>query len=232
MTVFKYALLRGLRSPMSIVVNFALPLFLIFLRNLWEGDNIALQDGFSFIGLLILFGSFLTARGIMNDKHDGTTTRILAGPTTTFRYLSQNLLACMVPLTATIVVVVTIGTILYSWQLSFAFALILCYTIFAAACVALSFAWSCLFKSKEASFSIFSVLAMFMAALGGLILPLSMLPDILRYFGAIFPAYWAAFGLDILQNYGAAAGRFWLSLGAMALFAIAFLLYGGKRRLI
>ena len=231
MTVFKYALLRGIRSPMSIAVNFGLPFALILLRNLWVGDGIALQNGFTLMAAVLMFGSFLVARGIMNDRQDGTVIRILAGPTTTFRYLTQNLLACMLPLAASIVVVITTGYFLYDWRLSVAFALMLCYTMFATACVAFSFAWSCLFKSREVGFSIFSVVAMFMAALGGLIIPLSMMPDMLRYIGALFPAYWAAFGLETLLNYGA-AGRYWLSLGAMALFAVAFLLYGGKRRII
>jgi len=124
------------------------------------------------------------------------------------------------------------GHVLHGWRLSFTFALVLCYTIFAAACVGFSFAWSCLFKTREVGYSIFSVVAMFMAALGGLVLPLSMLPTAIRYIGAIFPAYWAAFGLDALMVSGAAAWQFWLALAAMALFAIAFLLYGGKRRII
>ena len=231
MTVFKYALLRGVRSPMSIVVNFGLPLFLIFIRSLWEGEGVALQDGFTLVAVVLMFGSFLVARGIMSDRQDGTVTRILAGPTTTFRYLAQNLLACMVPLAASIAAVMAIGYVLYDWHLSFAFALMLCYTMFAAASVAFSFAWSCLFKSREIGFSIFSVVAMFMAALGGLLIPLEFMPDILRYFGAVFPAYWAAFGLDALLAYGV-AGQYWLALAAMALFAAAFLLYGGKRRII
>ena len=108
LTVFKYALLRGIRSPMSIVVNFGLPLFLIFPVDIWDGDAV-FQNGFTLMATVILFGSFLVARGIMNDRQDGTVTRILAGPTTTFRYLSQNLLACMVPLAGSIIVVMSIG---------------------------------------------------------------------------------------------------------------------------
>ena len=232
MTIFQYALLRGIRSPMSIVVNLALPFVLILINSLWTDDGAALQNGFVLMASVLLFGSFLVARGIMNDRQDGTVIRILAGPVTTFRYLAQNLLACMAPLAAILIVVIAIGAFLYGWRLPFAFALMLCYTIFAAACVALSFAWSCLFKSREASFSVFSVLAMFMAMLGGLVLPLHMMPDALRYVGALFPAYWAAYGLNALLESGAAAGQFWLALAAMALFAAAFLLYGGKRRIL
>jgi ABC-type multidrug transport system permease subunit len=67
--------------------------------------------------------------------------------------------------------------------------------------------------------------------LGGFLLPLEILPKVVQYFGAIFPAYWVSTGIGELLADGA-THRYWLSLGAIMLFAAAYLLYGGKRRII
>lgn len=228
MTIFKYALIRGLRSPASLIFNLAIPIILMFFSGLWEGDN---ARGYYLVALMLMFGSFAISRGILNDRAEGTITRILSGPTTTFRYLSQNLLACMVPMTFVIIAIVTIGSILYNWQLSLSIFLALCYTVFAASFVSFSFAWSCLFKTKEVSFSVLTIVSTFIATLGGLMVPLEFLPNVLRFIGAAFPAFWASNGMEILLENGVQT-EYWMSLLVMLLFAVIYLLYGGKRRII
>ena len=232
MTIFKFALLRGLRSPLSLILNFAAPVALVFIRNFWQdGGEGGLTGGFMLLGALIMFGAFAAARGIFNDRTDGTVTRILSGPTTTLRYLAQNLLACMVMMFIPIGVIVSVGAILHGWEISLAIWLFLCYTIFAAASVAFCFAWSCLFKTKETSSALFSLAAMFMGYLGGLLLPAQFLPRALNLIGAAFPPFWIARALENLLSYGATT-QYWLSLLALVLFTVAFMLYGGKRRII
>jgi len=228
MTIFKYALLRGIKNPVSIAGNFIIPLVLIFFDGLWISDY---PNGFYFFGFILIYGAFTIARGILNDRQDGTVIRILAGPVTTLRYLTENLLACMIPMNALTAVIIIIGSFLYDWKISFALSLMMCYTIFIAACVSFVFAWSCLFKSKEVSNTVFSVAAMIMAIMGGLTIPHDMLPEPLRYAGAIFPTHWLSNGISTLLNSGV-TGEYWLSLAAMILFAVAYLLYGGKRRII
>jgi ABC-type multidrug transport system permease subunit len=228
MTIFKFAVLRGVRTPAFLLANFAVPLALIFIRDMWTNAS---GSGFYLFGFLLIYGSLTVARGILNDKQDGTVIRILAGPVTTLRYLAENLLACVTPMAVQIIAVVTIGSFLHGWQVLFALSLALCYIIFVTACVSFVFAWSCLFKTKEVSNTVFVVAAMFMAVLGGLTLPLDMLPEPLRYFGAVFPTYWLSTGINALRDSGV-TGEYWLSLGAIALFAAAYLLYGGKRRII
>ena len=231
MTVFKFALLRALRSPAALISNFAAPLAMVLITPMWTADD-GFGSGFFMLAFLLLFGSFFAARGIFNDKFDGTVVRILSGPMSTLGYLVQNLLACMAVMGTQIIVIVIIGAALYGWGFTLALALILCYTMFAASSVAFSFAWSCLFKSKEVIVSVFTAVAMVMGALGGLMFPANLLPRTLYFIGAIFPSHWASRGLTTLLEYGMSAGMFWLSMLALTLFIIAFLLYGGKRRII
>lgn len=228
MTVFKYAFIRGLRNPLSLICNCILPLTLVFIRPLWTGE---FASGFSLITFFILCGAYLMARNMLIDKADGAVVRILAAPVTMLNYLAQNLLACMVPLAVQIILVCLTGALLYGWGFSFTIALALSYGIFMAASVAMAFAWNCLFKDKENNYTAFSVTITFMAMLSGLWFPLELLPQPLQYAGAVFPSYWAARGISTLRELGAVSG-YWISLAAMLMFTAAYLLYGGKRRII
>jgi ABC-2 type transport system permease protein len=107
----------------------------------------------------------------------------------------------------------------------------LLYFLFAIASVAFSFAWSCIFKEKETSYAMFSVLMSVVAMLGGLFMPLSILPDILKYIGALFPAFWVSNGILHLQG-GDAMGTYWISAAAIAMFTALYMVFGSKRRII
>jgi len=224
--------MKGLRSPGTFVFNCILPLALILVRPLWTGE--IFFSGFGLLTMIIWGGSFLMTQGILNDRADGALTRILAGPVSMFNYLAQNLLAFMVPMTAQVILVTLLGAILYGWSLTLALALFLCYTVFTISAVAMSFAWNCLFKTKDGSFGSFSAVVTFGTFLSGAFVPIAAFPEgILRYVGAILPAYWAMRGLNTLSlTEVTITGDYWIAIAAMLLFTMAFLLYGGKRRMI
>jgi len=182
-------------------------------------------------GLLIMLGAFYMARGIQMDKADGTVIRILAGPVTMRTYLVQNFLAAMVPVSVLSVFLGLIGMARHSWGLTFAIGIVLCYALLGATSIGLSFVWSCLFKDKEASAAVFSVVITVLATIGGLMIPISILPTMVRRIGALTPAHWAARGMETLMNDGM-SGQFWLSLTVMLLFVVIYLLYGGRRRIM
>ncbi|MCL2589153.1 MAG: ABC transporter permease [Oscillospiraceae bacterium] len=230
MTIFQFALLKGLRNPLTMIFNCILPLALVVVRPLWTGENFL--SGFGLLLLVIWGGSFLMTQGTINDRESGAITRILSAPISMRNYLTQNLLAYMVPLTVQVALIAILGSILYGWSLTLAFGIFLCYTVFTVASVTMSFAWNCLFKSKESSFASFSAMVTFGSMLSGAWIPLDNLPAVLQHLGAIFPAYWGMRGIDSLVELGSMSTDYWIGLGAMALFAIAFLLYGGKRRMI
>ena len=230
MTIFRYALIKGLRNPLTLAFNCVLPILLIFLRPLWIGENFL--QGYGLLILLIWGGAFLMAQGTLHDKESGAITRILSAPISMRNYLAQNLLAYMVPLTVQVALVTLLGMGLYNWSPTLALGLFLCYTVFTATSVMMSFAWNCLFKSKNSSFSSFSAAVTFGSFLSGAYISLGNLPTALQYAGAIFPAYWAVRAINSLLEFGTMQGNYWIGLAVMILFSIAFLLYGGKRRMI
>ena len=232
MTVFKYAMRRGFTSPASIILNCAMPLFLIITNgNIDQEAGGLFSSGIMLAAMMIMFGGFMMARSIQLDKLEGTIVRILAGPITMRSYLVQNFFSAMIPMTALSVIIGVVGIVRHNWDVNFAIGIALCYALLAATSIGLSFVWSCLFKDKEASVAAYSVLITLMAFLGGLMLPTAILPDFLGRIGMVFPSHWAARGIETVVAYGM-NGEFWLSLLAMLLFTAAFLIYGGKKRMI
>ena len=230
MTIFRYALLKGLRNPVTLLFNCILPLVIIFIPTLW--DDSMFISGFGILALLIWGGAFLMSQGIMQDKESGAVVRILSAPVSMRGYLTQNLLAYMVPLTVQVGLIAVIGSIRYDWGLTIAFAFFLCYTIFTASSVAMSFAWNCLFKKKDSSFTTFSGLITFGSFLSGAYVPLDLLPEMVQHIGGVFPAFWAIRGIESVQGVGYMGQDYWIGLAVMALFTVAYLLYGGKRRIV
>jgi len=229
MTIFKFALLRGIRDPLSLIVNCLTPLVLILIRPFWTDGSVF---GFGLMIFLVMSGAFLMSQSILTDKLDGAIVRILAAPLTMRRYLAENLLSCTVPLLVQMALVSLLGFILYDWSLTLSFAMFLCYTVLTLSMVGMSFAWHCLFKNKENGNTGFIFVIMLTALLGGVVLPLELLPGVLEYVGVVFPVYWAMRGMRYVLETGAIGIEYWMSIAALLLFTAAFLLYGGKRRII
>ncbi|MCL2562687.1 MAG: ABC transporter permease [Oscillospiraceae bacterium] len=230
MTIFRYALLRAIRNPLTLIATYLLPVVLILIPSLWEDG--AFISGFAFLAILVMSSAYLSSLSILTDKADGAVLRILAAPVTMRRYLTENLFACMVPLFAQISLISILGAILYDWSLTLSLAVFLCYTVLTLASVTMAFAWHCLFKGAEGNIAGFSMVLFLTAFLGGMTFPVEVFPGPLQYVGAVFPAYWAMRGLDVVQELGTVSGEYWLAIAAMLLFAIAYLLYGGKRRIV
>lgn len=227
MTFFCFALLRSLRKKNTMVLSTVLPLILIFIRPIWQSDEI---DGFALYGMFLLFAAFSHVRQIMNDRVTGTAVRIFAAPITTFQYLSQSLLAFWLILSLQSLAFILIGAFLYNWSVLTGLRLIISYTIFSAAGISFSLAWNSLFRSKVMSDAVFSIVVSFMALLGGIFMPIEILPDPLRYVGMLFPTYWLSNSLSRIDE-ATNNGTYWVSILILLLFSTIFLLFGSKRRL-
>ena len=231
MTVFKYALYNGVTKPLSLIMNSVVPIGLALFAdrvNVFGADNVV----FFLLAFVIMYGAFLMANSIQKDKVEGVLTRILAGPVTLRSYLIQNFLAAIIPMIAVSAIIGAIGHVIHDWEVLFTIGLVLVYIFLSATSIGLSFVWSCLFKDKEASLSGISVVITMTALLGGFMIPLSMFPDPIYYIGMITPAHWASRAIEQLLTYNEFTNMYWLGLLALAMFTIAFVLYGSKRRLV
>lgn len=233
MTIFKYALRRGFWNPISLSINCALPLAVLLFGgriNIVNIDASPTASSYT-VALFIMYGAFVMARSIQVDKLDGVIVRILAGPITMRDYLVQNFLAAMIPMVFLSFALGVVGMIASGWHFTFALGAALCYVFLAATSIGLSFVWSCVFKNREMSSAVHGVFITMVATIGGMIIPLTLLPDAIFYLGALFPAHWAARSIGALYEHGFSV-EYWLGIAAMFLFSAAYLLYGGKRGII
>lgn len=227
MTIFLFALKRSLQKKSLLVALCLIPFAMIFIRPLWVPQN---PSGFSFLGMLILFSSFSLVRIIMTDRVTGVAVRIFAAPVTNFRYMTQNLFAFSSVLSAQIVVLISIGAIIHSWDTGMALSLIFCYIVFAVTSISFSLAWYGLFRSKVISDAAFGIVISFMSLFGGIFVPISLLPDVFRKIGMLFPTYWFSNALLAIQGQNSRID-YYISIIMMIMFSLVFLLYGSKRRL-
>jgi len=77
---------------------------------------------------------------------------------------------------------------------------------------------------------VFSVIISIMSLLGGIFVPLSIMPEILQKIGMVFPTYWLSVALIEIQNENNNL-KLLLAAGMLILFTIACLIFGSKRRL-
>jgi len=230
MTIFRYAIIKGLRNPLTMIFNAILPILIVLIRPLWTGESNL--TGYGLLFLVIWAGCFMMSQGILRDRETGALTRIMAAPISMRNYLMQNLLAYMVPLGTAVIIACVLGAALYDWTLVFTLGLLLMSVVFIAASVTMSFAWTSLFKSKETSTTSFSAIMTLGVMLSGTFFPLHVLPTMLQNVGAIFPAYWAVRAITHLGEAGTMGQDYWTGIAALTLFTAAFLLFGGRRKMM
>ena len=231
-TIFKHALKNGVTKPLSLILNSVVPLVLVIFADRVEGAFGGAESlVFYLLGFVIMYGAFLMANSIQKDKVEGVLVRILVGPISLQNYLIQNFFAAIIPMIFVSSVIGLLGFLIHDWAGMLTIGLIIIYILLSATSIGLSFAWSCIFKDKEASMSGISLVITFSGLLGGFMFPLQMLPDPAYYAGMITPAHWASRAIEQLTLYNEFTNMFWLGLLAMAMFTTAFILFGSKRRL-
>lgn len=229
MIVFKYALLRNLRSSFSLFASCIVPVIFIFIYpEMWI---YAPEAGVSMIAYLMLLSSYLLVGIILEDQIDGSIIKILASPVSTFSYIVQNLLASILPLLLQITILVIVGQVRYNWKTEFTFGVAVSLLLFAIANIAFAFCWNMFFKSKETSKYTFIFVVISISLLSGMVVPIEALPVFLQNMGAVSHPYWLMRSINSLTLNGLNL-EFWLFQIILILFAAAFLILGGKRRTI
>lgn len=229
MTVFKYATLRNLRSPLSLLANVVAPIVLIVMAsNIWTQTPVM---GLVTMVVLMIFSSHLLANLILEDRIDGSIIKVLISPVGASSYLFQNLLATIMPSIFQIILLGILGLVQYNWETDFLVGVVVTLFIFSITNTAFSFCWNMFFKNKSASRYAYMVVSMIIMLLSGVLVPIELLPTLLQNVGAIFPPYWIIRAFNEIATYGLTK-EFWLFQAILILFAVGFLLLGGKRRAI
>ena len=227
LTIFKYAFMRCIKSPATFIFCL-IPIVFMFIID-FDGTS----TGPLFLGLFMMIVAYQLAKSIQADKFQRTVFRILSGPVTMRSYFVQNFFSSFIPTAIISFVVGGLGMLLHDWSFPVAAGFTLSYILLGSTAIGISYVFACLWKTKETSSTVSMIIIMLMAMIGGLMLPQSIMPDALFYFGALFPTHWAARAIESVVAYNNVTEPiYWISLGIMAVFTAIFLVYGSKRRIV
>ena len=227
MIIFKYAMIRNLRSPLSYLSGLLLPVILIFaMAGTWTYAPIA---GLANLVMLMLMSSVMLASLILEDRIDGSIIKILISPVGMASYIFQNLLAAIIPFVMQIALLGILGLFQYNWTVEFTIGVAVALFACAVTTAAFSFCWNMFFKSKSGSRYSFLFAMALILLLSGLIIPVEALPGFMQNVGAIFHPYWFTRAIIVLSNYGITR-QFWIYNAILILFGVGFLLIGSRRR--
>ncbi|WP_413377142.1 ABC transporter permease [Alkalihalobacillus sp. 1P02AB] len=227
MTIFQYALKRSFSNKTNMLFLMLAPVVCIFLpaAEHWP----LFPFGYQYFGILIMFISMRLTSIILEDRTRGVVKRLAVAPITHFQYLSQNLLAYFIIMVIQSFIVVY-GGLLYGQELYQPFLLFGLFLSFSLTALAFALAWISFFRSKETSFLIFISLISLLALMGGLLIPIEMMPDVLVKLAVLFPTYWLMEGLNWIVL-GENLSDFLLVNGMLLLYAVIFLILGSIRRI-
>lgn len=226
MTIFKFALLRIVRNPLSILLGVLIPLGILLISDMWkEGGR-----GYYWIAFTLLLSAFPLTRGLQTDMKERTVIRIASTPTTTLKYLCQNLVACVFPLLIQIILICIFGIIRYNWSFEVAGFLGLFYLLFAMTAIGLAYAWAFLTKKMEGETGTAVMMSiMIFTTMFGILFPVDQLSGWQETVGMIFPTYWISVGIEALLYVDGYTVDLLIPMGILALFTGIFLMYGSKR---
>jgi len=227
MTIFKYTLIRNLRSPVAYFLGLIVPTILIVApANMWRSTP---ATALLMLVSLMLLSANMMAALILEDRMDGSIMKVLISPVTIMRYIFQNMLAAIIPFVLQIVLLCILGLLRYNWTSEFTIGVAVVLLICAMASAAFAFCWNMFFKSRSNSNYTFLFFMIVMMLVSGLTIPIHVLPGFMQHIGVVFYAYWFVRATTILADYGMTV-TFWLYNSIVLLFGIGFLLLGGSRR--
>lgn len=228
MTVFQVALKRNFRDKTNLLFLTLFPIAAIFLPTAeWLSVYPA---GYQYFGILLLFVGIRLTAPMLEDRRKGVIKRLAAAPMTHLQYLWQNLLAYAVIMIGQCILVVA-GGAWFGHTLYHPMKLFILYVLFSFTALAMALAWNSIYRSSESSFLAYMSLIVLMGVLGGMIMPLDMLPALLQRAAVLFPTYWLYEGMLDIALDGLSTVKFVLACGMMGLYTLFFLVIGSLRRL-
>lgn len=223
--VMGLALKRIFNQKLMLFVIFVLPVFLLLLPRPAEG-MVSMSHGL--FGLIMFFSAFLLSKQIIDDRMQKTIVRIAASPLSHRDYLLGHLASYMMILILQSLLFFLINMIFLSEGVMFNLYALVLYIIFGFMSLSFSLFWHTFFRSYATSMALFTVIVNIFALVGGLTVPVRLMPDSLQRTAIITPTYWYAHGID--EAYLMNTLNVFISLLILVVFAIIFLTIGSKRR--
>jgi ABC-2 type transport system permease protein len=177
-----------------------------------------------------IFGVFfivqVLATSFLSEKQDGTFRRLLVAPLSRPALLLGKVLPYYLVNLVQISSMFAIGVLLFKMNLGSApFAIILVALATSAAATCLGLLVATLGKTPEQVGGLSTMLALTLAAVGGMLVPSFVMPEFMQTIGKISPHYWALTGFQDVIVRGLGAQDVLLESGVLIAFALVFFIF-------
>ena len=175
-----------------------------------------------------VFGVFFIvlplAAGFMREKHDGTFQRILAAPISKSTLLVGKLLPYFLLNLVQICLMLTVGSALFGIHMGQLHALILVSLALAACANGLGLMVAALGRTEAQVGALGVFFAVILSALGGMMVPTFVMPDIMKTLSLFTPHAWALSGYHDVMLRGLGFAHVWKETAVLLGFAAFFFL--------
>ena len=177
-----------------------------------------------------IFGVFfivqVLATSILREKQDGTFRRLMVAPLSRTAMLLGKLLSYYIVNLIQVASMFAIGHFVFDISLGNApMAIIVVTLATAAAATGLGLLVATLGKTPEQIGGLSTMLALTLAALGGVMVPVFVMPEFMQQIAKISPHSWALAGYQDVIVRGLGLADVWLEAGVLGGFALVFFLF-------
>jgi ABC-2 type transport system permease protein len=238
--VFQRQILLMWRTPVWIIFGVSQPIGYVLLYApllkpaLSNAGAVTQGDAYRIFvpGLLVLMAIFLglfTGFGLLNELRAGVIERSRATPTSQVAQLlgrtMRDVVSILIQALIVILVALPFGLAIHLGSLLLGFLLLGLLVLMASS---ISYGVSLVLKSEQALAPVMNTVAMPLAMLSGVMLPLIYAPEWLRNIAAFNPFSWAVDGIRALFDGRPGSFLVWKAIGLIALLTVAAIAWASR----
>lgn len=201
--VFRTEMLKNIQDKGLIFWTLLLPIIFtvlfiaIFTANVDEADQAAVTTSIvpGYAVMFVFFIMISMGTSFLEDRDKGMIARLAGTPLTPLQYVSGKWMAYLLIVLFQIIILQMFGRIVYTIPIEQPFFIMIVSFTLAFCATGLGIALSVLIRTNNMGIAITQVVALGGAIIGGLWMPLDMMPDFIQKLSRLTPQYWAHIGL-------------------------------------
>ncbi|MGN8646812.1 ABC transporter permease [Gracilibacillus sp. HCP3S3_G5_1] len=208
--------------------TFILPIvFIIGFITIFSGSNDVEPEqlvGQIVPGYIVMFSFFIMISMVITfikDRDSGMVARIASTPLQLNQYLIGKWVPFMIIVIIQIIVLLTFGVVVYDLPLGEPFSIVVLSLTLAFISTSWGLAMALLVKTENMGIALTQVIALGGALLGGLWMPIEIMPESIQTIAKFLPQYWALEGFKVILLENGQILDIWLSLIILLAFGVA-----------
>ena len=200
--ILKLEMLKNIQDKGLIFWTFILPIIftVLFISMFTSGVEASIKEEMitSIVpGYTVMFVFFIMismGNSFIDDRDKGLVARLASTPLTPLQYVAGKWIAFMIIVAIQIIVLQTFGKLVYTIPIQQPISLAIIAIALTFCTTGIGLALSIVIKTNNMGIAITQVIALVGAMIGGLWMPLEMMPDFFQMISRVTPQYWAHIG--------------------------------------